>query len=53
MGWTRAGAASTLLRLYRQGLLRRRLEPARDERWQFIYSLSDKGAGRLAWKREW
>ncbi len=47
MGWTLSGAASTLLRLHRQGYLRRRLEPARFESWQFVYWLSDKGAGRL------
>jgi DNA-binding MarR family transcriptional regulator len=48
MGWTRSGAASTLLRFYRQGYLRRRLEPARFESWQFVYWLSDKGTRRLA-----
>ncbi len=47
MGWTLSGAASTLLRLHRQGYLRRRWEPARFESWQFVYSLSDKGASRL------
>ncbi len=47
MGWTLSGAASTLLRLYRQGYLRRRWEPARFDSRQFVYWLSDKGVGRL------
>lgn len=51
MGWTRSGAASMLLRLYRGGYLRRRLEPARSESWQFIYWLSKKGIDRLAFGR--
>ncbi len=44
-GWTVPGAASTLLRLHRQGHLRRQ------RRWEaagFIYRLSEKGAERLA-----
>ncbi len=43
-GWTISGAASTLLRLHRQGHLRRRWEAA-----GFLYRLSEKGARRLAW----
>ncbi len=55
-GWTVPGAASTLLRLHRQGHLRRqrRWRRRREDRrrWEaagFVYQLSEKGARRLAW----
>jgi hypothetical protein len=41
-GWTRAGAAATLLRLHGEGNLRRRRGRA-----GFVYQLSDKGRRRL------
>jgi DNA-binding MarR family transcriptional regulator len=54
--WTLPGAASTLLRLHRQGHLRRQRQWYRRRedrrRWQragFVYRLSEKGARRLAW----
>jgi transcription initiation factor IIE alpha subunit len=53
-GWTLPGAASTLLRLHRQGHLRRRWRGRREDRRGgavgFVYRLSDKGSGRLPWE---
>lgn len=55
-GWTVPGAASTLLRLHRQGHLwrQRRWRRCREDRrrWEaagFVYRVSEKGARRLAW----
>ncbi len=45
-GWTVPGAASTLLRLHRQGHLRRRREAT-----GFVYRLSKKGTGYIEWAR--
>lgn len=57
-GWTRAGAASTLLRYHRHGHLRRRCEWRRrrsdGRRWEFagfVYHLSQKGSRYIAWAR--
>ncbi len=45
-GWTVPGAASTLLRLHRHGHLQRRREAS-----GFVYWLSQKGIGYIAWAK--
>ncbi len=47
-GWTVPGAASTLLRLHRHGHLQRHREAS-----GFVYWLSRKGIGHIAWARRW